>query len=494
MPAMFLWTSSRDSGIITLVSSGVSFGIDSTNEHRFARKHIILVGLRLSVVALFAWCSLSFLSPTARANFPLPNVIAANSASGQFIVTAAPGFSSLASLPEMAGDDDFVRLEPALLAVSADRIRNSFLQKLGVNPSLPWCGKIYLTLHPARSLNENVEIASDRFEDTWEYHVLLPDIVPRDRLARALTGVLLLEYANRYTTNHSAEIPSWLLEGMSQELLAASWQNPILSAPDGAVNGLPLESMNATEHALDPLAGARTVFQNNSILTFSQLSWPTEDQLSGNDGGVYRASTQLFVDELLGLHNGSAKMRTMLELLPGYYNWQTAFWSAFHENFASPLQVEKWWALQTVIFTSRSPGPQWTAAASREKLDETLSVAINFRMVSNSLPANSAISLQSVIKNFNAVRQTEILQNKLRDLEMAQFRMAPSFAVLTAEYRNTLAAYLGERLPTRGALAVNKHASGKISAYEALKLLNALDAQRRAIAMARQDNQANISE
>jgi hypothetical protein len=424
--------------------------------------------------------------PVARADFPIPGVISDNSVSGQFIVTATPGFSSLASLPEIAGDDDFVRLEPALLAVSADRVRASLLRRLGVDPALPWNGKIYLTLHPARSLNENIEIAADRFEDVWEYHVLLPDILPRDRLARALTGVLLLEYANRSTTNNSAAVPSWLVEGMSQELLANNLQEQILSAPDGAINGLPMERMNVTEHGMYPLAGARAVLQNHSILTFSQLSWPTDGQLSGSDDGVYRASAQLFVDELLGLRNGSAKMRAMLELLPYYYNWQTAFWSAFHENFSTALQVEKWWALQTVIFTSRSPGPQWTAAASREKLDEILSVAINFRMASNSLPETSEVSLQGVIENFDAVRQTAILQIKLRDLEIAQFRMAPSLAVLTAEYRNTLAAYLGERPPTRGALAYNKHATGKISAAETVKRLDALDAQRRAIALAYQ--------
>ena len=426
------------------------------------------------------------MAPFARADFLLPGIVAANSASGQFIVTAPSSFSSLASLPEMAGDDDFVRLEPALLAVSADRVRNAFLQKLGVNPAAPWAGKIYLALHPARSLNENVEIAPDRFQDTWEYHIILPDIVPKDRLIRALTGVLLLEYANRSTTNHSAEIPCWLLDGMSQEMLAGNLEEPILSAPNRAINGLPLESLNSTEHAMDPLADARTVFQKNNILSFSELSWPTEDQLSDNDGGVYRASAQLFVDELLNTRNGSAKLRNMLEMLPHYYNWQTAFWSAFHENFSTPLQVEKWWALQTVIFASRSPGPQWTAAASREKLDEILSVAINFRTASNSLPANSEVSLQNVIKNFDGARQTAILQTKLRDLEIAQFRMAPSLAVLTAQYRNTLAAYLGERLPTRGALTYNKHATGKLTAPEAIKVLNTLDAQRRAIAMAHQ--------
>jgi len=180
-------------------------------------------------------------------------------------------------------------------------------------------------------------------------------------------------------------------------------------------------------------------------------------------------------------------LRAMLQALPRYYNWQTAFLSGFHENFSSALEVEKWWALQSVIFISRSPGPQWTAASSRQKLDEILSVPVEFRTSTNSSPDNTEVSLQTVIVNFDAERQTIILEAKLHDLEMAQFRMAPSMAVLTAEYRNVLAAYLGEGRPTRNESLVNKRAAIKATARETLERLNILDARRRAIALAARD-------
>ena len=47
------------------------------------------------------------------------------------------------------------------------------------------------------------------------------------------------------------------------------------------------------------LAAARRVLQDRPALTFDQLSWPDDAQLSGDDGGVYRASAQLFVNALL---------------------------------------------------------------------------------------------------------------------------------------------------------------------------------------------------
>jgi hypothetical protein len=420
--------------------------------------------------------------PPARAEFPMPDMIAADSVSGQFVVTGSRQFSQLALMPEVATNDNFVRLEPALLAVSAERFRNALLWKLGVNSGSPWSGKIFLALHPARSLDENVTVTSERFGDGWIYRVALPDVLSRERFARAMTGVLLLELANQRAGSRCAEVPAWLSEGLSQELLAERLQEIILSVPDQVVNGLPVERVDTTARGLDSLTGARRVLQRVPALTFAQLSWPTDAQLSGEDGGVYRASAQLFVDELLGLKDGAAKLRAMLESLPRFYNWQTAFQTAFRKNFSSPLDVEKWWALQTVSFAARSPGAQWTASVSREKLDEILSVPVEMRAASNNLPARAEISLQAVIRNFNPAQQAEILRVKLRDIELAQLRMSPVLATLTAEYRNALADYLGENAPRR-ATVWNKHASApkKVSARDTLRTLDALDARRRVV-------------
>src|SRR5271165_2645431 len=54
----------------------------------------------------------------------------ARSISGQFIVYAAPHFSTLARSASVAVDTNFVRLEPALLVVSAERIKDSLWRRL----------------------------------------------------------------------------------------------------------------------------------------------------------------------------------------------------------------------------------------------------------------------------------------------------------------------------------------------------------------------------
>jgi len=428
-----------------------------------------------------------FMPALASAQMTLPDPSATRSSvSGQFIVSGAnPVPPSVRPLPAIT-NADFVRLEPALLAVSAERIKKSLWRELDIDPLTPWRGRIFLVLHPAASPDENVTIISTRFSDVWGYRVELPDVLSRASLARALTGVLLLELANRDNSgDRSAEIPAWLTEGLSQQLLASAAPEIILSPPDKMVNGLPEQRIVAVEHGVDALAKARHVLQDHPALTFEQLSWPDDAQLRGGDGGVYRASAQLFVNELLKLDHGAEYLRAMFPMLPRYYNWQTAFRAAFAADFPLPIDLEKWWALQTVSFAAGDDGPAWTPAVSFGKLAEILSVPVEFRSGSNNLPAHAAISLQAVIRNFDSARQTPILQNKLRDLGQAQWRMAPQFAALSDAYRRVLADYLaGGNAAQPAARPTVKYppaAPLKKGVADAVKKLDALDAQRRAM-------------
>jgi hypothetical protein len=400
------------------------------------------------------------------------------SVSGQFAVIVTQPASPSDRAAFVVTNAEMVRLDPALLVVSAERIKKPLWRLLGVDPQTPWRGRIFLALHPASSLDETVTIISTRFAGVWNYRVELPDVLSRTRLTRALTGAVLLELANRDNPgSHCAEIPEWLTEGLAQELLATGGPETIMSPPDKLVNGLPESQLIAVERGVDALARARPVLHNHPALTFEQLSWPDDAQLRGDDGGLYRASAQLFVSGLLALNHGADNLRAMLQTLPRCYNWQTAFRAAFNAEFPQPVDLEKWWALQTVSFAARDTGPQWTPAASRAQLEEILSVAVAMRSAPTNLPVHAAISLQAVIRNFDFARQTVVLRTKLQDLARAQWRMAPQFVVLTDAYRRALADYLGGR---------NGVAPSKKKAADTLKKLDALDAQRRAMETAAQ--------
>ena len=181
----------------------------------------------------------------------------------------------------------------------------------------------------------------------------------------------------------------------------------------------------------------------------------------------------LFRSDLLGLKNGPVKLRALLENLPAHENWQASFFAAFRENFHRPLDVEKWWALRVVTFAARAPGPRWTPAISRDKLNAALVVPVNIRSASNALPTYAEMTFQAVIQKFAPDQQAEIFQTRLRDLELIQFRLGPSLASLAAGYRQVLEDYLG---------AQKKFFSRKHSAATAaVKQLDALDARRREV-------------
>ena len=397
------------------------------------------------VRALFL--GLVFLATAASGQSAWPELNTARSVSGQFAVWQSGGFSPLLHDAALATNANFVRLEPALLAVAAERFKISLWNQLGLKAGTAWRGKIFLALRPARSTDDGVTITSSLLGQTWNYHVELPDVLTRARYARAFAAVLLLEIANRTGTTGTTGttgIPAWLADGLAQSVLATDGAKDILSTPAKKLDGLTQSRINETTHTVDPFADARQRLQNSAALTFDQLSWPTDAQLDGNDGGVYFASAQLFVGELLGLKNGAAKLRALLAQLPRCRNWQTAFFAAFQEDFRRPLDVEKWWSVRVVALAARDPGPRWAPAYSRDRLAELLNVPVEFRSRSNALPVHTIISLQAALRSFTPEQQAAALRGKLRDLELAHFRLAPPFAALADSYHRVLVEFLGE--------------------------------------------------
>src|SRR5258708_5169696 len=66
----------------------------------------------------------------ARAQLSPPDNPSARSISGQFLVTRPEQASPLAGLPRIAADTNLVRLEPALLTVSAERLKEQLWRQL----------------------------------------------------------------------------------------------------------------------------------------------------------------------------------------------------------------------------------------------------------------------------------------------------------------------------------------------------------------------------
>ena len=61
---------------------------------------------------------------------------------------------------------------------------------------------------PAAMPDENVSIISSRFVGVWNYRVELPEVVSRERLARALTSAVLLAAVRHITVNPASPAES----------------------------------------------------------------------------------------------------------------------------------------------------------------------------------------------------------------------------------------------------------------------------------------------
>src|ERR1019366_6369661 len=178
---------------------------------------------------------------------------------------------------------------------------------------------------------------------------------------------------------------------------------------------------------------------------FEHLSWPTEDELSGDMGDLYSGSAQLFVSELLRLPEGPACLRAMLAQLPQNYNWQFAFLRAFHASFERPLDVEKWWALSLAQATGRDLAQRLSAEESWQGLDQAVQAAVQVRTGANELPLQAELKLQTVIRDWDFVRQTQAIQTTLRQLGLLCLRIPQEFVGLAQDYSQVLETYLQQR-------------------------------------------------
>jgi hypothetical protein len=399
------------------------------------------------------------------------------SASGQFLVHGAPpdGWRQMALSQSL--EKQYARLDAALLAVTCDRVKSALLAELGMQDQ--WQGRISIFLHQAHRLDETIVIGSSDSQGDWTYYVNLPDTVQRTRLVSALVNVMLLEMANR-KAERSAEIPPWLSEGLTQQLMQESMGGLVMEMPRDGNQNIHMSAEVLDGRSVPPLEQAHEVLLGRPPLTIGELSWPSGDV---EDDPVFRSSAQLFVCRLLELNNGRQCLQNMIQELPLHLNWQISFLNAFHAHFASPLELEKWWALCLVNFTGRDLAQTWPHAESWQKLDETLRTGAAVRTAVDEMPLRTQVTLQSVISGWGYTMQAEVLRLKLRQLGLLRESVSQDLAGLVDGYRQVLQNYLLIRQKS-GAFrttTAERVLGPDNTALETIRLLNSLDAEREAM-------------
>ncbi len=361
-----------------------------------------------------------------------------HSQSGQFVVRGLPQPMATSTVG-MTSAVPYLRLDPNLTAVSLERIRQALSSELGW-PNR-WQSMISVTTYPLQGEDARVTVGTLRFPSGWGYRLIFPEIIDKDRFVSAAIKTLLIEYANRRATFREAEVPLWVSEGLTAELMATSL--PVLALESAT-------EINRRGETPDPLAEARRRLREREPFNFDDLSMPSN--LTEADMGHFRACAQVFVHELLRLKDGRNCLRRMLERLPDNYNWQTTFLEEFGFHFKSLLDVDQWYALAVTGTQARDRTALLSTAATQQQLDAILDTLVEVRVEAQDLPIRTGIKLQRIVAEWPYPRQHAVLVDKIGRLQTLQGRAAPELAGVINSYLEALLQYVGPKnlvVPTR---------------------------------------------
>jgi len=406
------------------------------------------------------------------------------SQSGEFLAYGVPGSDNnpVAHAYFLQTNIDLVQLEPWVLVVSCERIKDVLWREFNFNTPAP--GKIFIFLYHAQSTDDPITITPQQFADGWSYRLDMPDMLTHKHYLSALTHVMLLELANRNADGRSAEIPLWLREGVAQQFLTGHEADLIPLIPLWNVNGLTISPPIVLEgRRKDPLAHAHEVLTLNPTLTFTEMSWPSGDDLRGEPGDQFSCSAQLFVARLLNLKNGHQAMHDFVGSLAKYYNWQLALLSAFHNDFTTTSDIEKWWAINVVQFIGHNMAHTWTPEESLHQLASTLRPGVDVRTATNQIPLHTEITLQAIIRDWKDSQRDETLHQVINQLAVLKIRLAPIVAQVAESYQNALLDYFNDRGQYENVPESKRRSSvtEAVVTRAILKKLDTLDAQRNAL-------------
>jgi hypothetical protein len=400
------------------------------------------------------------------------------SGTGQFIVRA-PAIST-AETRSSREDRTLIEFDPNILAITCERIKQALLWELTM-PDL-WRGRIYIEVSSALATNQAPIIMAKPYLDGWQYQMELPRRIEKPKFVRGLIQVLLLEIANRNAGLHSAEIPLWLSEGLSQHLVNSSEVDLVLPQPQGDFNHVNVSWQARQGRRRDPLIEARARLETHAAPTFAKLGGAFPEPVPDETWKTFQASAQLFVSQLLSLPNGRPRLVEMLYELPYYLNWQSAFLNAYRADFPRLLDVEKWWAIVLVHFAGQDPSQTWSIPMALQKLDDTLHPPALVSADRKDMPHRAKLSVQQVITDWDYLRQRIVLKELISRLLLVRLKSPPELGSLVDAYRAAIDSYLNRRdrvgitpsLPGRPATRADWLVRGAVNA------LNDLDEKRAA--------------
>lgn len=396
---------------------------------------------------------------------------------GQFIVRGVPFPPSVApsregnirtSAPDTGKEwPESVRLDPSTVIVVCERIKQIFLQELGLTDLWKGMIEIDIDFYP-KGILRPITLSHRLMNDGLHTQMKIADEVVPHRLIEAIVQVLLLEYSNRdLRQTQMAEVPLWMIDGMTQLVMQRG--GPALIPTPGALKTFTIEKTN-------PVKTAKSRLKTIQPPEFGQFTSPGPEFSSGINWMIFQDASLVLTWELLNLPDGKARYCHNLRLLKNYRNWQLAFLEAWKGQFSNLTDVEKWWALVLVTSRKDSGRNAWTLKQSIEKLNEILAEASVSTIAQINQPRHpSTIHLQQIAESWAPMVQIYFFERIAAQLKAFELAADPVVAELAGRYRITITDYIrqpriyaffGKDAPSRSDLRVLK------------KRLNYLDNER----------------
>lgn len=325
------------------------------------------------------------------------------------------------------------KLDPALLVISCERLKSAVLTEL--NLADQWRGRINLTINSLLREDSEPRLTAIHALDGWIYEMEVPPSIKPRHLSRALVNVILLEIANRSAGSESTQIPLWLVEGLTSQV----------QGDDGTMVLRSKQRFATEQRVTDQMNLIRKHLQQQSPMTFEELSWPEASQIKGAGSPQYLECAQLFVYELVRLKDGRECLCQFLNGLPRYLNWQLAFLTAYKEHFQQLRDVEKWWGMTCLNAATQYPTVRLSAKESWLKLQEALDIPVQVHLNSDQLPSQASVRLQDVIQQWDPEVRTVTLERTVARLLSMKPRIDPELTAILDAYCITLNTYLNKR-------------------------------------------------
>jgi hypothetical protein len=412
----------------------------------------------------------------------LPRDYTVFSRSGQFIVRSPYASASTLFQPILTADSALLALAPDSLAVSCERVKTSVLRNLDLGDR--WQGKIHVTIRPTLLRNANPGFVATRYADGWQYAVDLPEQIDPRVLVRTLVHALLTEIANRTPGPHAAEIPLWLVEGLTGRALTAVGPE-VVTAPTGTVakyapGFAQLQSRSRKPITPDQPQRMRAWLLDHPPLTFAELSLPAPDQLRGDAWQTYQYSAQIFLGELENLPGGQRCLVRTLSRLTSSLNWQTAFLASFSTHFGRLLDLEKWWTVTATHFVQGDQPHAWTMETALEKLESLLRVRVTRQDSREAAARPVDVSLQELLTKTPFAGHRAVVIDRIHRLETVAVFAPQGLVPVAQSYRTVLANYFDLR-PRAGFNPRSKReiaVNAEILLRQTVERLDELDRQR----------------